>query len=115
MDPHSGRDQIRSQPGRPEAMSEETFGQYLKARRNALGLSLRDVERITEGAISNAALSQVETGKIRRPTIAMVALLTAAYSLDVAEVFDRARNGGKLPPPLLICEACGQFIRGSRP
>lgn len=92
-------------------MGDQTFGQWLKARRLELGLTLRDVERITEGAVSNATISQVETGKIERPSILVVAQLAAAYVISAEEVFERARTGNKPPPPPVICEACGQFIR----
>lgn len=93
-----------------------TFGQWLKGRREELGLTLRDVERITEGAVSNALLSQVETGKVQRTSIVVIAQLSAAYALDADEVFERARNGGKVPPPPpLICPSCGQVIRAIQP
>jgi transcriptional regulator with XRE-family HTH domain len=91
-------------------MSAQTFGQWLKARREELGLTLREVERICEGAVSNATISMVETGKIERPSVVVVAQLAAAYGLMPDEVFERARNGGKLPPGPVICPTCGQFI-----
>jgi len=91
-------------------MGKLTFGQWLKARREELGYSLRDVERITEGAISNAALSQIESGKIEKPNIIIVAHLSAAYGLPSGEVFERAMAGNRYEPPPR-CPACGQVIR----
>jgi transcriptional regulator with XRE-family HTH domain len=91
-------------------MSSETFGQWLKAQRESLGMSLRDVERATEGAVSNAALSQIESGKIEKPNIVIVAALTAVYGLPSGEVFDRAMAGNSYSPPP-TCPTCGQVIR----
>jgi transcriptional regulator with XRE-family HTH domain len=58
-------------------MSDETdsdagrankLGDYLKSVRQSLGMSLRDVEEATEKEVSNAYLSQLETGKITKPS-----------------------------------------------
>ena len=88
----------------------ETFGQWLKRCRTDLGMSLRDVERATEGAVSNATLSQLESGKIERPNIVIVAALSAVYALPSGEVFDRALAGNKYSPPP-VCSSCGQVLR----
>lgn len=90
----------------------ETFGKWLKDKRERLGLTLRDVEQITEGRISNALLSQIETGKIGRPSIVVIACLVSAYALDAEEVFERARTGNKPSAPPL-CPTCGQFLRAA--
>lgn len=86
------------------------FGQWLKARREELGMSLRDVERATEGVISNAALCQIESGKIARPNIVIVAHLSAVYGIPSGEVFDRALAGNHYEPPR-TCPACGREFR----
>lgn len=44
----------------------ENYGEYFKALREAKGLTLREVER--ETSVSNAYLSQLETGKIKQPS-----------------------------------------------
>lgn len=44
----------------------EKYGEYFKALRNAKGLTLREVERATN--VSNAYLSQLESGKIKQPS-----------------------------------------------
>lgn len=88
----------------------ETLGQWLKARREELGMSLRDVERATEGVVSNAALSQIETGKIERPSLMAVVHLAAVYALPSDEIFSRALAGKHYEPPM-VCPTCGREYR----
>jgi len=82
----------------------------LKARRAELGFSLRDVEAITEGAISNAYLSQLENGKIKTPSIAVVAQLSAAYAVP-ADVLIEWLTGEITTHRTVTCPMCGQAIR----
>lgn len=44
----------------------ENYGEYFKALREAKGLTLRGVEKETD--VSNAYLSQLESGKIKQPS-----------------------------------------------
>ena len=61
------------------------LGQYLKTARTAQGLSLRDVEEATGKEISNAYLSQLETGKVKKPSphvlYALSHVLAVSYQL----------------------------------
>lgn len=68
-----------------------TLAQMLRDRRDDLGLSLREVERIT--GVSNAHLSQIETGKIERPEVSLLFQLADAYDLDLVDLM---RLGGHL-------------------
>lgn len=95
-------------------MSDETFGQWLKARRVERGLTLRDVERITEGRVSNAALSQIETGKVANPSVMTCAWLAAAYGLMGDDVLHRATTGNKPMPAPEFCPHCGQLMDRDR-
>ena len=52
----------------------------LAKRRHELGLSLRDVEQAT--GISNAHVSQIETGAIERPAPNLLYELATVYQLD---------------------------------
>ncbi len=88
-----------------------TFGQWLKARREERHLTLRDVEKITEGAVSNAALSQIETGKIKNPSLKVLHVLSAALGLDFADLCQRACVDNPPPPTPSFCPHCGQVIR----
>ena len=92
----------------------ETFGQWLKARREERGLTLRDVERITEGRVSNALLSQIENGKVEDPGISKIVWLSAAYGLMANDVLERARAGNAPMPAPDFCPHCGQLKRPGR-
>jgi transcriptional regulator with XRE-family HTH domain len=61
-------------------MPPKSLGARLKAARVAAGLSLREVERRT--GIHNAHLSQIETGKILQPEMALLWGLADLYELD---------------------------------
>ncbi len=92
-------------------MSDQTFGQWLKQQREDRGLSLRDVERITNGKLSNAAISQLETGQTLNPGIMTILLLSAAYGLSDDDVLHRARAGNAPMPTPDFCPHCGQLMR----
>lgn len=66
------------------------FGRFLKGLRVARGLSLRQVEQITESKISNAYLSQLENGQIKRPSAVMLNTLSGAYSVDYSVLLEKA-------------------------
>lgn len=91
------------------------FGSHIKARRTKLGMTLRDVECITNGQISNAYLSQLENGKIKSPSVRIAFALAAAYHLEASEMLDWLSEGAivKSPP---LCPTCGRImIDGSLP
>jgi transcriptional regulator with XRE-family HTH domain len=54
-------------------------------------MSLRDVERETQ--ISNAHLSQVESGKIEKPDMSLLYVLATLYELDYRDLLIRAGYG----------------------
>lgn len=85
-------------------MSE--LGSYLKQLRLSRCFSLRDVERITEGKVSNAYLSQIETGKVKHPTAVMLHRLASAYSSDFGEMMKAA--GDDFRAPVVACPLCGR-------
>lgn len=64
----------------PASPDPPPLAQVLRDARDALGLSLREVERRT--GIRNAHLSQIETGTIARPEMALLWDLSVAYGLD---------------------------------
>jgi transcriptional regulator with XRE-family HTH domain len=74
-----------------------SLAQVLRDARNALGLSLRDVERRT--GIRNAHLSQIETGTIARPEMALLWDLSVAYGLDFARLLALAGYETALDAP----------------
>jgi transcriptional regulator with XRE-family HTH domain len=71
------------------------LGEHLKAARTAKGLSLREVERRT--GIHNAHLSQIETGKILRPEMALLWELAGLYECDYRELLRLAGHSRGTP------------------
>lgn len=69
-------DETNSDAGRPNKL-----GGYLKSVRQSLGMSLRDVEEATEKEVSNAYLSQLETGKITKPSPHILFALSSALGV----------------------------------
>jgi transcriptional regulator with XRE-family HTH domain len=64
---------------RPMA-KDSSLGGTLRAARAAAGLSLRDVERRT--GVHSGHLSQIETGKIARPDMAILWDLASTYDVN---------------------------------
>ncbi len=59
----------------------------LKLCRKIKGLSLRDVE--AETGISNAYLSQLETGKIKEPSFSIIIRLCKFYKITVDDLLEQ--------------------------
>jgi transcriptional regulator with XRE-family HTH domain len=72
--------------------SDPTLGEMLRAARAQAKLSLRDVERRT--GIRSAHLSQLETGGIARPEMALLWELGLLYELDFGELLRLAGHTG---------------------
>lgn len=56
-----------------------TYGEYFKALRESKGLTLREVEKRTD--VSNAYLSQLESGKIKQPSPLTLHKLAQLYAV----------------------------------
>lgn len=72
-----------------------SLGDFLKAVREASGMTLRKVEGATGGIIKNAYLSQVENGQIAQPSPATLWQLATVYGLDYGDLLLRA--GHRVP------------------
>jgi len=59
------------------------LGEYLWDLRQAAGMSLRDVEKASGQQVSNAYLSQLETGKIPSPSPAILHELAEVYEVHL--------------------------------
>ena len=67
---------------------QEQLGAYLKRARLSASLTLRAVEKKT--GISNGYLSQLESGRVRRPSPMNLHKLSELYRLPYAEVMETA-------------------------
>jgi transcriptional regulator with XRE-family HTH domain len=89
----------------------ESFGAYLKGLRQARRFTLRQVERITNGRVSNGYLAQLEGDRIESPGVVLLHALSAAYGVDFGEVCEKACVGHRPPPAPEVCPTCGQLMR----
>jgi transcriptional regulator with XRE-family HTH domain len=71
-----------------ERMNDGALATMLATARRERELSLRDVERAT--GIRSAHLSQIETGRIARPEMALLWQLAVLYELDFGVLLERA-------------------------
>lgn len=75
--------------------TEPTFGSGLKCARELAGLSLREVEEAT--GISNAYISQLESNKVRRPSLFFLTKLATLYGINRDELFASLPDMKTLP------------------
>lgn len=66
------------------------LGVHLAAVRKDRGYSLRQVEDLTKKAVSNAYLSQVESGKIQQPSPNILHALSLAYRISYEQLMEMA-------------------------
>ena len=67
-----------------------SLGDYLKSVRLGLKMTLRTVEAVTEQEVSNAYLSQLENGKITKPSPHTLHALAQAYDVSYENLMQRA-------------------------
>jgi transcriptional regulator with XRE-family HTH domain len=72
------------------------LGALLADLRAAKGLSLREVEEATSNEVSNAYLSQLENGRIRKPSPNVLHRLAEVYGVRYETLMEKA--GYLLPP-----------------
>jgi transcriptional regulator with XRE-family HTH domain len=79
------------------------LGVVLSDLRKARGFSLREVEQATGNAVSNAYLSQLENGKIKKPSPNVLHSLADVYAVPYETLMEKAgyllpsenRNSGR--------------------
>ena len=75
----------------------EQLGPFLRELRERLGLTLREVESMTDGLISNAYLSQLENGQRTGPNPRILVALAAVYGVPATLLFEKAEYIGEPP------------------
>jgi transcriptional regulator with XRE-family HTH domain len=74
---------------------------YLRAVRATKQLSLREVEEATDKSVSNAYLSQLEHGKISKPSPNILHSLATVYAVPYEKLMEKAGyivNADNRPP-----------------
>lgn len=66
------------------------LGPYLNSVRRGMAMSLRNVEQATGGEVSNAYLSQLESGKVQRPSPHILYALSSALAVPYEDLMERA-------------------------
>jgi transcriptional regulator with XRE-family HTH domain len=66
------------------------LAEYLRQLRENKGMSLRDVARATESVVSNAYLSQLETGRRPTPNPRVLTALAKVYGVAIDALFEKA-------------------------
>lgn len=85
------RDTKQSQRKRGEFVGQPAeLGAVLADLRKAKGLSLREVQDATEDAVSNAYLSQLENGKIQKPSPHVLHSLSGVYGVPYEALMEKA-------------------------
>lgn len=88
-----------------------TLGPYLKSIRESRRQTLRDVEQAS--GVSNAYLSQLETGKIAKPSPHFLLKLAKAYDVPHECLMEKAGYLHQIDPPTLSgFSALNLAIRG---
>jgi HTH-type transcriptional regulator, competence development regulator len=72
----------------PKPSAAQALGSYLKEVRKKNDLTLRDVEETTD--ISNAYLSQLENGKVTKPSPHILHALATIYRVPYETLMERA-------------------------
>jgi transcriptional regulator with XRE-family HTH domain len=84
-----GQPRRKRKPSKPVGQPDG-LGTLLADLRVAKGLSLRQVEEATDRAVSNAYLSQLEKGKIRKPSPNVLRGLAEVYAVPYEALMERA-------------------------
>ncbi len=74
----------------------ERLGVLIKEARTGKGLTLRELEALV--GVSNAHLSQLETGAISQPSMALLYAVAEALELDYAMLLSLAGHTTKVGP-----------------
>jgi transcriptional regulator with XRE-family HTH domain len=79
----------RRKPAEPEGSARD-LGSLLADLRRAKGYTLREVEEETEKAVSNAYLSQLENGRVKKPSPNVLRCLAEVYTVSYELLMEKA-------------------------
>lgn len=75
---------------RSDGADPRTLGTYLASLRASKGFTLREVEEATGKDVSNAYLSQLENGKITKPSPHILHSLSEVYAVEYEKLMEKA-------------------------
>jgi transcriptional regulator with XRE-family HTH domain len=81
---------MATKPSRAEANASNALASYLASVRQVKGLTLREVEEATGKDVSNAYLSQLERGKISKPSPHILHSLSEVYCVAYENLMELA-------------------------
>src|ERR1700722_2300863 len=70
--------------------SQNSLGTFIRKARADVSMTLRDVEEATQKEVSNGYLSQLESGKVTKPSPHILHALASALSIDYEALMQRA-------------------------
>lgn len=73
-----------------ESNTAGSLGRYLKSVRLGHKMTLRDVENATGKEVSNAYLSQLESGTIKKPSVHVLYALSTSLGVPYETLMERA-------------------------
>ncbi len=79
-----------SGPHETSRAQESTLGAFIRKARQDVSMTLRDVEEATSKEVSNGYLSQLESGKIIKPSPHVLYALSHVLSVDYEMLMHRA-------------------------
>ena len=85
------------------------FGEYLHKLRDERNWSLRDIQEKTKDEVSNAYLSQLESGKKNIPTLKVIQKLADAFGLPIEVLLKEA---GYASPEMAAKKEASVIFRG---
>lgn len=74
----------------PDPSQAQALGKYLASLRTAKGYTLREVEDATGKEVSNAYLSQLEHGRINKPSPNVLHSLASVYGAAYEKLMEKA-------------------------
>lgn len=80
----------RRKDAQPAQSQANSLGAFLRKARQDVSMSLRDVEEATNKEVSNGYLSQLEGGKISKPSPHVLYSLSTVLSVDYEALMQRA-------------------------
>jgi transcriptional regulator with XRE-family HTH domain len=84
------KNDLRAVEAPNDAPQSNALGAFIRKARQDVSMSLRDVEEATNKEVSNGYLSQLESGKITKPSPHVLYALSQALSVDYEILMQRA-------------------------